>query len=79
MASFNSKPFEERKSIHAQLETGEFRLPWKTRIRERLADILGLPLDRTGLQAKTAEGLGDIGAGRALEARAVVLLVPVAG
>ena len=49
---------------------------WKPRIRERLAAILGLPPDRTGLQAKTAEGLGDIGAGRALEARAVVLLMP---
>jgi 2-C-methyl-D-erythritol 2,4-cyclodiphosphate synthase len=49
--------------------------PWKERIRENLAAMLGLPLDRVGVKAKTAEGLGAIGAGRAIEAHAVVLLV----
>ncbi len=48
--------------------------PAKVRIRESVAAMLGLPVDRVGLSAKTAEGLGEIGAGRAIEARAVVLL-----
>jgi len=49
--------------------------PWKERIRASLAAMLGLPPDRVGVKAKTAEGLGPVGEGRALEARAVVLLV----
>lgn len=48
---------------------------WKPRIRASVASILSLPVDRVGLQAKTAEGLGPIGAGEAVEARAVVLLL----
>jgi 2-C-methyl-D-erythritol 2,4-cyclodiphosphate synthase len=48
---------------------------WKVRIRDHLAAILGLPPDRVGVKAKTAEGLGPVGEGLALEARAVVLLV----
>ncbi len=49
--------------------------PWKERIRASLAAMLALPPDRVGVKAKTAEGLGPVGEGRALEARAVVLLV----
>ena len=48
--------------------------PWKAHIRTALADMLGLPADRVGVKAKTAEGLGPVGEGRAIEARAVVLL-----
>lgn len=48
---------------------------WKERIRAAVASILALPVDRVGLQAKTAEGLGPIGEGRAIEARAVALLL----
>lgn len=48
--------------------------PWKAHIRAALADMLGLPADRVGVKAKTAEGLGPVGEGRAIEARAVVLL-----
>ncbi len=51
--------------------------PWKERIRANLAGMLGLPLDRVGVKAKTAEGLGPIGEGRAIEAHAVVLLLPI--
>lgn len=51
--------------------------PWKERIRESLAAMLGLPPGRVGVKAKTAEGLGAVGEGRAIEARAVVLLGPV--
>jgi len=39
--------------------------------------MLGLPSDRVGVKAKTAEGLGPVGEGRAIEARAVVLLAAV--
>ncbi len=53
--------------------------PWKARIRANVAAILGLPPDRVGVKAKTAEGLGPVGEGRAIEARAVVLLVSTAG
>jgi 2-C-methyl-D-erythritol 2,4-cyclodiphosphate synthase len=48
--------------------------PWKEHIRVALADMLGLPPDRVGVKAKTAEGLGPVGEGRAIEARAVILL-----
>lgn len=47
---------------------------WMPRLRARLAELLGIGLDRVGVKAKTAEGLGPIGEGRALEARAVVLV-----
>jgi len=47
---------------------------WKDRIRANLAAMLDVPADRVGVKAKTAEGLGVVGEGRALEARAVVLL-----
>ncbi|MBL8361691.1 MAG: 2-C-methyl-D-erythritol 2,4-cyclodiphosphate synthase [Rubrivivax sp.] len=45
-------------------------------MRERLAAVLGLPPDRVNVKAKTAEKLGPVGAGEAMEARAVCLLVP---
>jgi len=41
-----------------------------------LAPLLGLPLDRLGLKAKTNEGLGDIGRGQAIAAWAVAVLRP---
>ena len=53
--------------------------PWKERIRANVAAMLGLPPDRVGVKAKTAEGLGPVGEGRAIEARAVVLLLPLPG
>ena len=37
--------------------------PWKERIRDNVAAMLGLPPDRVGVKAKTAEGLGPIGEG----------------
>ncbi len=43
-------------------------------IRGRVAATLGLELDRVSVKAKTAEGLGPIGSGEAVEARAVALL-----
>lgn len=47
---------------------------WKEAIRSSLAGLLDLPLDRVCVKAKTAEGIGEIGAGHAIEAHAVVLV-----
>lgn len=44
-------------------------------MRERVAAILGVDMDRVNVKAKTAEKLGPVGEGLAMEARAVVLLV----
>ena len=41
----------------------------------RIAAGLGLALDQVNVKAKTAEKLGPVGLGQAMEARAVVLLV----
>jgi 2-C-methyl-D-erythritol 2,4-cyclodiphosphate synthase len=49
---------------------------WKEGIRSSLAGYLGLPLDRVCVKAKTNEGLGAVGKGEAIEAHAVVLLLP---
>ena len=43
-------------------------------IREKLADTLGLPLDRVSVKFKTAEKVGPVGEGRSAEAQAVVTL-----
>ena len=47
-------------------------------MRERIAGALGLQLDQVNVKAKTAERLGPVGQGLAMEARAVVLLQRVA-
>jgi 2-C-methyl-D-erythritol 2,4-cyclodiphosphate synthase len=44
----------------------------------RIAEGLGLELDQVNVKAKTAEKLGPVGLGQAMEARAVVLLVRAA-
>ena len=41
----------------------------------RIAQGLGLALDQVNVKAKTAEKMGPVGLGQAMEARAVVLLV----
>lgn len=41
---------------------------------ERLAAVLGLQTEQVNVKAKTAERLGPVGEGRAIEARAVCLL-----
>jgi 2-C-methyl-D-erythritol 2,4-cyclodiphosphate synthase len=43
-------------------------------MRERLAAVLGLQTEQVNVKAKTAEHLGPVGEGRAIEARAVCLL-----
>ena len=46
-------------------------------MRERIAATLGLALQAVNVKAKTAEKMGPVGEGRAIEARAVCLLVQV--
>ena len=48
---------------------------YRTRIRERLADSLGLAVDQVSVKFKTAEKVGPVGEGRSAEAQAVVTLV----
>lgn len=43
-------------------------------MRARIADALGLGLEQVNVKAKTAERLGPVGQGLAIEARAAVLL-----
>lgn len=44
-------------------------------MRERLASVLGIAVAQVNVKAKTAEKMGPVGEGRAIEARAVCLLV----
>jgi 2-C-methyl-D-erythritol 2,4-cyclodiphosphate synthase len=46
----------------------------KPAMRRRLAEVTGLPLDCVGLKARTAEGLGAVGRGEAIEVQAIVLM-----
>jgi len=48
-------------------------------MRERIAAALGLDADAVNVKAKTAEKMGPVGEGRAIEARAVCLLVRQGG
>lgn len=45
-------------------------------MRERLADVLHISVDQINVKAKTAEKMGPVGELKAIEARAVCLLVP---
>ena len=47
---------------------------FRNAIRGRLADALGLELDRVSVKFKTAERVGPVGEGRSAEAQAVVML-----
>ncbi len=46
----------------------------KPGMRQRLAELLALPLDRIGLKARTNEGVDAVGEKRAVQAQAVVLI-----
>ena len=43
-------------------------------MRERIAHVLGIAPDQVNVKAKTAEKMGPVGLGQAMEARAVVLV-----
>ncbi|MBC7917232.1 MAG: 2-C-methyl-D-erythritol 2,4-cyclodiphosphate synthase [Rhodoferax sp.] len=48
--------------------------PYKPAMKERIAQVLGIPADCVNVKAKTAEKMGPVGEGKAMEARAIVLL-----
>jgi 2-C-methyl-D-erythritol 2,4-cyclodiphosphate synthase len=48
--------------------------PYIGEMRERIAGILGIPVERVSVKAKTAEGTGAVGDGQAIEAYAVALV-----
>jgi 2-C-methyl-D-erythritol 2,4-cyclodiphosphate synthase len=48
--------------------------PFKGAIRDRLAELLGLPADAVNVKAKTGEGVGHIGRAEAIACQAVVLI-----
>lgn len=48
---------------------------YRLEIRQRLADVLHLPLDSLSVKFKTAEKVGPVGEGKSCEAHAVVLLL----
>ena len=48
--------------------------PYVPEMREKLADVLGVPADCVSVKAKSGEGLDAVGRGDAVTAQAVVLL-----
>ncbi|UBQ43843.1 2-C-methyl-D-erythritol 2,4-cyclodiphosphate synthase [Comamonas thiooxydans] len=52
--------------------------PHIEKMRERIAQVLGLDVEQVNVKAKTAEKLGPVGQQQAMEARAVALLVRTA-
>jgi 2-C-methyl-D-erythritol 2,4-cyclodiphosphate synthase len=46
----------------------------RQRMRERIAELLRLPLDRVSVKARSAEKMGPVGREEAIEVQAVVLL-----
>ncbi len=77
MGRFRSRPVAKRRAAEpanvtdATPKLASFKLP----MRERIAQILGITVGQVNVKAKTAEKMGPVGEGRAMEARAVVLLV----
>ena len=47
---------------------------WKDIIRKKVASLLSIDESRVSIKAKTAEGLGDIGSGRAIKAEDIILI-----
>ena len=49
-------------------------MPHIPAMRQRIAEVLGLQPDQINIKAKTAEKMGPVGQGDAMEARAIALL-----
>jgi 2-C-methyl-D-erythritol 2,4-cyclodiphosphate synthase len=49
---------------------------YRAGIRARLAETLGLEVDRVSVKFKTAEKVGPVGEGKSAEAQAIVTLIP---
>ncbi|NMM21149.1 MAG: 2-C-methyl-D-erythritol 2,4-cyclodiphosphate synthase [Rhodoferax sp.] len=52
-------------------------MPHMAAMRAHIAQALGVEVDQVNVKAKTAEKMGPVGLGQAMEARAVVLLVKI--
>jgi 2-C-methyl-D-erythritol 2,4-cyclodiphosphate synthase len=52
---------------------------YKMAIRERIAELLGISVDRVGFKAKTGERVGPVGRQEAMMAEAVVLIERMKG
>ncbi|MBX3412256.1 MAG: 2-C-methyl-D-erythritol 2,4-cyclodiphosphate synthase [Pirellulales bacterium] len=50
--------------------------PFKDAIRERLAALLEIPIDRVGVKAKTGEAVGPVGRMEAIMAQAIIAIEP---
>ncbi len=50
-------------------------MPFMSAMRASVAQTLGIEVDQVNVKAKTAEKMGPVGLGQAMEARAVVLLM----
>lgn len=53
--------------------------PHRGRIRENLAQALGIPLSQVSVKATTTDALGFLGRGEGIAATAVVLVEPIPG
>lgn len=51
--------------------------PHTDRMRQRIAEIVDIPVDRIGLKSKTGEGVGAIGNAEAIAARVVSLVYSI--
>lgn len=52
--------------------------PHRQRLREKLAELLGVEISAVNVKAKTMEGVGPVGRGEALETMVAVQLDPIA-
>lgn len=50
-------------------------MPWIPAMREVIARTMGVAVQQVNVKAKTAERMGPVGEGQAIEARAIVLLL----
>jgi len=50
-------------------------MPWIPAMREVIASTMGVAVQQVNVKAKTAEKMGPVGEGQAIEARAIVLLL----
>lgn len=65
-------------SMDAVVETEAPKLaPARRALRERLAELFEVPVDRVNVKGKTGEKVGAIGRGEAMRATVVALLGPV--
>ena len=52
-------------------------MPFIAAMRSQIAQTLGLQLDQVNVKAKTAEKMGPVGQGQAIEARAMLILIKI--